>query len=214
MLGHAAGSTESKVGLGVMLQDADPPDAVTVAELVGLIASFYPAPLSADSVNEIADLGGISGRQYGQLSGGQKRRVQLAMSFVGNPKVIILDEPTAHMDSVSKRQFWRTLEQLREQGKTVLLVTHQMDEVDALASRVIVMNQGSVVADGEVSKFRAAFAWPASYSVQLCRQRQSPSWPPCSGSKVLAASLKYCQPTATGLFENCWPPIRALANWR
>ena len=171
VLGHAAGSMESRLEMGVMLQDVDPPEALTSSELLALFSSFYADPYPASFVVEIAGLDDIEKRRYGRLSGGQKRRVQLALALCGSPKLIILDEPTTYMDTASKRQFWKVVEEMREQGKTVLLVTHQMTEVEALASRVVVLHEGGVVADGEVSSFRSAF----SLSKVVCVTSLAPS---------------------------------------
>ena len=162
---------ESRLEMGVMLQDVDPPEALTSSELLALFSSFYADPYHASFVVEIAGLDDIEKRRYGRLSGGQKRRVQLALALCGSPKLIILDEPTTYMDTASKRQFWKVVEEMREQGKTVLLVTHQMTEVEALASRVVVLHEGGVVADGEVSSFRSAF----SLSKVVCVTSLAPS---------------------------------------
>lgn len=158
VMGNNAGSLSSRLMLGVMLQDSELPDALTAAEMFNLFSSFYRAPNKKDVVFEIADLHDIQYKPYGQLSGGQKRRVQLALALSGNPEIIILDEPTAHMDSSSRKKLWAAIESLRSDGKTVLLVTHQMEEVDALGSQVIILDKGKIIANSEVSKFRAEFS--------------------------------------------------------
>ena len=171
VLGHAAGSIESRLQMGVMLQDVDPPEALTSSELLALFSSFYADPYPASFVAEVAGLEEIEKRRYGRLSGGQKRRVQLALALCGNPKLVILDEPTTSMDTASKRHFWNVVEEMRAQAKTVLLVTHQMAEVEALASRVVVLDKGGVVADGEASSFRSTF----SVSRVVCITALAPS---------------------------------------
>ncbi len=124
------------------------PAALTVWELVERFAGYYPTPMS---VADTLDLVGLSDRRNaraGTLSGGQQRRLDVAMALVGDPDVLFLDEPTTGFDPSARHQAWDVITRLRQLGKTILLTTHYMDEAEALADRVIVVVAGRIVADG------------------------------------------------------------------
>lgn len=157
IFGHAPGSAAARACLGTMQQAASPPDALRVGELINLYRGYYAAPLPLEQMAEMADLGALMGRRYGMLSGGEKRRVQFAMAVSGDARVIVLDEPTTHMDHASRDVFWNVIRALRQDGKTVLLVTHQMEEIDALADRVLLMAQGTIIQDSTVADIRRSF---------------------------------------------------------
>jgi len=124
------------------------PEALTVREHVSLFSSYYPRPLPAPDVLRLAGLEDVAGRRYGRLSGGQQQRVLFALAICGNPGLLFLDEPTVGMDVESRRRFWRTIRALAAGGRAILLTTHYLEEADALASRIVVLNQGRVVAEG------------------------------------------------------------------
>jgi len=155
--GHAAGSIAARRGLGVMLQEASPPETLQVAELITLFRAYYPQPLPLAESIQMADLGALQQRRYGKLSGGERRRVQFALSICGNPGIIILDEPTVHMDGASRDTFRAGLDTLRRRGKLIVLVSHQMEEIEALADRVLVIHQGRLIGDGTMDSVRKRF---------------------------------------------------------
>jgi ABC-2 type transport system ATP-binding protein len=134
--------------LGVMLQVARVPEVLTVREHIHLFSSYYPSPLPLSKVLEIAGLESLSERRYGQLSGGEKQRTLFALALCGNPKLLFLDEPTVGMDVESRRRFWAGVRSLVAAGRSILLTTHYLEEADALASRIVVLNRGRIVADG------------------------------------------------------------------
>lgn len=140
--------------MGVMLQVAGAPPMLKVRELIELFRSYYPAPLTFGETVELAGLHGLEHRYYGQLSGGQQRRVQLALAICGNPRLLILDEPTVGIDVEYRRTFWERLRTFAT-GKTLLFTTHYLDEADVWADRIIVLHKGSVVADGPVADVKA-----------------------------------------------------------
>ena len=138
-----------------MPQESAIPTALTVRESVQLFASFYPAPLRVEEALRLADLHSMAGRRAGALSGGQKRRLAFALAVIGNPDILLIDEPTTGMDAQSRLAFWDAMKQLKEQGRTILLTTHYLEEAQRTADRVIVMNEGKVLADGTPESLRA-----------------------------------------------------------
>ncbi len=132
---------------GVMLQVAKVPETLRVREHIHLFCSYYPNPMEVDAVLAAAGLTAVAHRKYGELSGGQKQRVQFALAICGNPDLLFLDEPTVGLDVESRRAFWLEVRRLTARGCAVLLTTHYLEEADALADRIVVMNGGRIVAD-------------------------------------------------------------------
>ncbi|MFN3711236.1 MAG: ABC transporter ATP-binding protein [Alishewanella aestuarii] len=157
LLGQPAGSAIARAQLGVMLQEQHPPTTLTVWELCQLFASFYPAPLSVTDLLDRLALLPLCRQRYGQLSGGQQRRVQLALALIGDPSVLLLDEPTTFMDSESIRLCWDLLEQLRQQGKTILLITHQLNALDNIAGKIVLIDNGRLLQSVSIRQFRQQF---------------------------------------------------------
>ena len=158
--GHArlfGGDPQSVAGrrqLGVMLQVARVPETLTVREHIHLFSSYYPAPLDIEHVLALAGLEALARRRYGQLSGGEKQRVLFALAICGNPSLLFLDEPTVGMDVESRRRFWSGIRALVAAGRSILLTTHYLEEADALASRIVVLNRGRIIADGTPSSIK------------------------------------------------------------
>lgn len=139
---------ELRQQIGVQLQtSALEPDG-RVAELVRHIAALYPQPRPIPELVECLGLEARSADAVRGLSGGERRRLELAMALVGDPELLILDEPTTGIDPASRRVIWSTIDAARSQGKTVLLTTHMVQEASAVADRVIILNDGRVAADG------------------------------------------------------------------
>ncbi len=155
LLGHAPQAIAVRRQSGVMLQSAGIADAATVHELLELTRSYYPAPRPLDECLGIAGLGDIAGRRYGTLSGGQQRRVQFAMAICGAPRVLFLDEPTTGLDIDARQRLWQAIRRLRAEGCAILLTTHYLEEAEALADRVAVLDRGRIVAQGTVDDIRA-----------------------------------------------------------
>ncbi|HLU21422.1 MAG TPA: ABC transporter ATP-binding protein [Bacillaceae bacterium] len=135
--------------IGVMLQEVSVMDAMKVKELIKLFQSYYPNPLEME---ELVRLSGLSeqdlNKRTEKLSGGQKRRVGFALALAGNPELLFFDEPTVGMDISARKVFWETVRELSEQGKTIIFTTHYLQEADDIASRIILFNKGTIVADG------------------------------------------------------------------
>ena len=133
---------------GLVLQDLAVEPYLTVRETVARDAGYYPAPRDVDEVIGAVGLAGLERRRVRALSGGQKRRLDLALGLVGDPDLLFLDEPTTGFDPNARRSAWRLVRRLRDAGTTILLTTHSMAEAQALADRVAVVSGGRIVAEG------------------------------------------------------------------
>jgi ABC-2 type transport system ATP-binding protein len=134
--------------IGVMLQSSSLYPNLTVRESLRVFAGYYSVPRTPDEVIEIVELGEKADARVRTLSGGQKRRLDLALALVGDPELVFLDEPTTGFDPGARRSAWQTIRNLRELGKTVLLTTHYLDEAAQLADRVAVLRDGVIVREG------------------------------------------------------------------
>jgi ABC-2 type transport system ATP-binding protein len=134
--------------VGAQLQESQLPDKITVAEAVNLYASFYPG--HADTEALLARLGLTEKRstRYRKLSGGQKQRLSIALALVGRPRLVVFDELTTGLDPAARRESWKLVEELRDGGVTVLLVTHYADEAERLCDRVALIQAGQLAACG------------------------------------------------------------------
>jgi ABC-2 type transport system ATP-binding protein len=146
---------EVRMRTGAMLQVAKVPETLRVREHIDLFSSYYPAPLPLPEVLAIAGLEEIRNRKFGELSGGQKQRVLFALAICGDPDLLFLDEPTVGLDVEARRLLWQEIRNLIARGKTVLLTTHYLQEADELADRVVVINQGAIVAEGTPGEIKA-----------------------------------------------------------
>ena len=134
--------------LGVVLQESSVEPELTVAEVVELYAGYHERPLPLDDVLRLAGLTEVRDRRGGRLSGGQQRRVDVALALVGDPELVFLDEPTTGFDPSARRATWAMIEGLRELGKTIVLTTHYLEEAERLADRIAVIARGRIVAEG------------------------------------------------------------------
>jgi ABC-2 type transport system ATP-binding protein len=154
VLGHDPGerSRELRARVGIVLQSTGIYRHIRVREAVEHFAAMYPNPRD---VSEVIALTGLQGKEEAlarTLSGGQLRRLDLALALVGDPELIFLDEPTTGFDPAARRTAWETIRSLKELGKTVLLTTHYLDEAQALADRVAIIKDGRIVAEGAPSE--------------------------------------------------------------
>ncbi|MDO9352761.1 MAG: ABC transporter ATP-binding protein [Solirubrobacteraceae bacterium] len=134
--------------IGIVLQEAGIDRFLTCREVLQQHANFYAAPRDPDELLELVGLTEKAGERVKRLSGGQQRRLDLALGMVGNPELIFLDEPTTGFDPQARRQAWDIVSKLAEGGTTILLTTHYLDEAQALADRVVVFSAGQVVESG------------------------------------------------------------------
>jgi ABC-2 type transport system ATP-binding protein len=144
--------------VGGMLQTGSPLDHLRVRELIALTASYYPAPLGVDDVLRLTGAGAFAGQWTTKLSGGQAQRVRFAAALVGDPDLLLLDEPTAGIDVEGRRDFWQSMRDIARQGKTVVFATHYLEEADAYADRIVLIARGQVVADGPATEIKAQAA--------------------------------------------------------
>jgi ABC-2 type transport system ATP-binding protein len=146
---------EVRTRIGAMLQVAKVPETLRVREHIDLFSSYYPNPLPLAETLTLAGLQEIKDREFGELSGGQRQRVLFALALCGNPDILFLDEPTVGLDVESRRVLWEEIRRLVARGKTVLLTTHYLEEADALADRVVVINRGEIIAEGTPAEIKA-----------------------------------------------------------
>ena len=150
--------------IGIVLQTTGLYRHIRVREAVVHFGAMYPHPRDADEVIALAGLQGKEGALVRTLSGGQMRRLDLALALVGDPELIFLDEPTTGFDPAARRNAWETISSLKELGKTVLLTTHYLDEAQALADRVAIIKDGRIVVEGAPAELGAG-AGAARYRV-------------------------------------------------
>ncbi len=144
--------------IGAMLQVAKVPETLRVREHIDLFSSYYPSPMPIKDVIAAAGLAGFENRQFGELSGGQKQRTLFALAICGRPDLLFLDEPTVGLDTEARRVFWDHIRSFVEAGGSVLLTTHYLEEADALADRILVINRGRIIAEGTPGEIKARSA--------------------------------------------------------
>ncbi|GAA5177317.1 hypothetical protein GCM10023322_01740 [Rugosimonospora acidiphila] len=140
--------------IGVVLQSATDVAELTVAESVRHFAGYYPRSRDAATVLDQVGLTEQAGKRIRALSGGQRRRVDVALGIIGSPEVLFLDEPTTGFDPQARRQFWKLVRQLAHDGTTILLTTHYLEEAEALADRIAIMVSGRLVAGARAHQRR------------------------------------------------------------
>jgi ABC-2 type transport system ATP-binding protein len=144
--------TDWRERIGVMLQSSSLYPNLTVRESLRVFAGYYSRPRPPDEVIEIVELGEKADARVRTLSGGQQRRLDLALALVGDPELIFLDEPTTGFDPGARRAAWQTIRNLHALGKTILLTTHYLDEAEQLADRVAVLRDGAIIREGTPSE--------------------------------------------------------------
>jgi ABC-2 type transport system ATP-binding protein len=148
----------ARARMGVMLQSAGLPDVLTVRELVTLQSGYYRNPREVAETIALAGLDGLEQRLAGKLSGGQQRRLHYALAICGRPELLVLDEPTTGLDHEARRRLWATVRDEADAGAAVLLTTHYLEEADALADRIVVIDAGRIVADDAPAGIKASVA--------------------------------------------------------
>jgi len=169
----AAGERELRESVGIVLQQCGVQQDLTVRELVEMYGRYHERSRPVDEVIALVELTEKRDVRAKNLSGGQRRRLDLALALVGDPQLIFLDEPTTGFDPAARRQAWSTIKSLCELGKTIFLTTHFMDEAQALADRVAVMRGGEIIASGRPDELggrdlrpaEIRFALPADWSL-------------------------------------------------
>ncbi len=195
--------------VGVVLQTSRVEPQLTVRECLELYAGYYLAPRSVQEVIELVGLKSRSEVRCGQLSGGQQRRVDVALALIGDPELVFLDEPTTGFDPSARRSAWQMIDGLRQLGKTIFLTTHYMDEAEALADRIAVLKAGGIVAEGtpttlggrDRAAYQITFTPPDGAAIdELPTEAGSASALGESGKLIIES-------------EDVMPTLRALSGW-
>ena len=195
--------------VGVVLQTSRVEPQLTVRECLELYAGYYPVPRSVQEVIELVGLKKRSEVRCGQLSGGQQRRVDVALALIGDPELVFLDEPTTGFDPSARRSAWEMIDGLRQLGKTIFLTTHYMDEAEALADRIAVLMAGGVVAEGTPSTlggrdraaYQITFTLPEGIAIgELPTEAGVPSAVSDTGKLIIES-------------EHVMPTLRSLSGW-
>ncbi len=209
VLGHDPGSAgrELRERIGIVLQEAGFDEDFSPHELVSLYGRMYPRPIAADQVLELVGLAEKRDARVRTLSGGQRRRLDLALGLVGDPELLFLDEPTTGFDPEARRKAWELVEELRRLGKTVLLTTHYMDEAEHLADRVAVMVRGRVVALGTPEELAAGGEATSVLSFRL-PPGVEPGELPALGGDLVRQGVEWQLPTA-----NPTHALSVLTGW-
>jgi ABC-2 type transport system ATP-binding protein len=177
VFGNDPAIAANRVRTGAMLQIGKVPETLRVIEHVELFSSYYPSPMAMRDVIRLAGLEGLERRLFGELSGGQKQRVLFALAICGNPDLLVLDEPTLGLDVETRRAMWTQVRDYAERGGSVLLTTHHLEEADALASRIIVIDKGRVLTSGtseDIKRQAASRRVRCTTSIPLERLRMLP----------------------------------------
>jgi ABC-2 type transport system ATP-binding protein len=169
------GGRSFKSRIGIVLQSSAVYHLLSVREIVELFAGYYPQPRPVGEVIELVGLANKRDARVRTLSGGQLRRLDLALALVGDPELVFLDEPTTGFDPAARRQAWETIRGLRSLGKSILLTTHYMEEAQRLADRVAILRDGEIVGTGSPQELLSGHA-----SVEIRYRR--------NGSEVVVAT--------------------------
>ena len=195
--------------IGVVLQESEPEAELTAGECLSLYAGYYPAPRPVDETLRLVGLADRRNARCGQLSGGQRRRLDMALALIGDPELIFLDEPTTGFDPAARQSAWEVIGGLRDLGKTVFLTTHYMEEAERLADRIAVLAAGRIVAEGTAATLGGRDGEASVISFTL---------PPGVAAADLPTAVAACvTSTAGGRAEaetgRPLPVLGALADW-
>jgi ABC-2 type transport system ATP-binding protein len=163
----AHGGASWRARIGVVLQESEPERDLTAAECLELYAGYYPAPRDVGQTLELVGLSDKASSVATRLSGGQRRRLDVALALIGDPELLFLDEPTTGFDPSARRAAWEMIAGLRDLGVTVFLTTHYMDEAEHLADRVAVIARGQIVAEGTPATLAGRERAPAEIRFSL-----------------------------------------------
>lgn len=205
--------------IGVVLQSGSPQPALTPRETLRLWGAYYPRPRPVADILELVGLEEKADERVATLSGGQRRRLEVALALIGDPELVFLDEPTTGFDPDARRLFWTLIGGLREQGKTILLTTHNMEEAEVLADRVAIIKDGRIVAEGTPDGLTAERGLPR-VSFQMPPAGTAESLPGGLGGEIVCqgdrAELRTATPSAAVAALAAWaaragePELRAL----
>jgi ABC-2 type transport system ATP-binding protein len=152
--------------IGLVLQECELDPVYSVFETVSMFARYFERPTDVTATISAVGLKEKTDDRVGRLSGGQKRRLDVALGLVGDPEVLFLDEPTTGLDPVARREMWSMIEGLRDAGKTIFLTTHYMDEAEHLADRIIILRAGLIAAQGSADELSATLGYQTEVSFE------------------------------------------------
>jgi ABC-2 type transport system ATP-binding protein len=194
--------------IGLVLQECELDPALTVGEIVTLFSSFYPSPRSVAETIDLVGLGDKRDARVGTLSGGQRRRVDVAVGIVGDPELVFLDEPTTGFDPSARRDAWNMIEGLQKLGKTIFLTTHYMDEAQHLADRVAILRRGELVAIGDLDEIGAKVGQRS-----VIRFRMPSGASTADIGEIVEAPVELSGEVATITVDNAQRPLYRLTGW-
>jgi ABC-2 type transport system ATP-binding protein len=204
----ARATTRWRTRIGVVLQSGQLQPLLTVRESLELYAGYYPSPRPVDETIEVVGLGQQRDQRAGRLSGGQQRRLDVALALIGDPELLFLDEPTTGFDPAARRGAWGMIANLRTLGKTVFLTTHYMEEAQTLADRVAIIKDGEIVATGRPSELGGATAGRTWIRFRLPAGTGTAELPPPLEAKAQSRDGRVELVTATPV-----PDLAALCGW-
>lgn len=177
LFGERPGAMNVRRRIGVMFQDVFMAPELLVREHLTIFSSYYPNGYTADEILEFTNTTALRDRKYGTLSGGQKRQIQFAVALVGRPQLLFLDEPTVGLDVQARKNLWATLRRLIQEGCSILLTTHYLEEAEALADRIVVLAKGRVVSSGTVNEVTRTISTRRITCVSKLTPEEVSTWP-------------------------------------
>ncbi|HUC26735.1 MAG TPA: ABC transporter ATP-binding protein [Streptosporangiaceae bacterium] len=203
--------TRLRERIGIVLQECGFPRQARVKELIDCWRSYYPHPRATDDLLSVVELTEDKNVQVRRLSGGQRRRLDLALALAGDPDLIFLDEPTTGFDPESRRRCWSAIENLRALGKTVLLTTHYLDEAERLADRVAILRDGRIQVAGTVRHVARQAGMPTRISFTAPqRLRDGDLAVPAGLNVTITGEQAVCLSAGT---ESAGAALRELLSW-
>jgi ABC-2 type transport system ATP-binding protein len=194
--------------IGVMLQETGPEPDLTVAECLRMYAGYYPGPWPAHDLLELTGLDALAGMRTTELSGGQLRRLDLALALIGRPQVLFLDEPTTGFDPAARRDAWASIAALKDTGTTMILTSHYIEEAERLADRVAVISAGALICEGSPASLVAGQAVPTITFTLPAGVRAEDLPEPARQAAACAGGGTIVLPAASPL-----PVLGILADW-
>ncbi|HEY3384784.1 MAG TPA: ABC transporter ATP-binding protein [Vicinamibacterales bacterium] len=185
--------------VGAMLQIGRVPETLTPREHLRLFSSYYGDPRPMADLLAVAGIADVADRRFGDLSGGQKQRVLFAASLCGDPQLLFLDEPTVGLDVEARHLFWDAIRQIIAAGRSILLTTHYLEEADALADRVVVLQRGRIVADGSPSDIKQQVAGRLVRCITNVGEAEIRQWPSVHSVRADGSALVILTSDAEGL---------------
>jgi ABC-2 type transport system ATP-binding protein len=200
--------------VGIVLQECGMPRELTVAEVLDAYRSYFPAPRPLGELLDLVQLAEERDKRTKQLSGGQRRRLDLALALAGDPELVFLDEPTAGFDPVARRRCWGAIKKLAGLGKTIFLTTHFLEEAEELADRIAIMVDGRIQAEGDPAHLGERHRAPSVISFRLPQGCTADELPDLGEDRLLLeegrVSVRTASPTAVLYRLSSWAWLRNL----